>query len=226
VKQAPAPSPNAKPKAAPEDATNKVTPAKIPTAIQHGVVVKFDNERAFGFIRPDSAQGAVDQDVFVHVRNVEGRKNLHPGQRVSYRLTRTDKGLAAIDVHPGSVLGIPYLRFLLIGVGSAILLLIGLAFALDKPTSLALWLVLWVAALSIATFGVYGWDKSQAKAGGTRVPEVVLHLLDALGGSPGGFIAMRVFHHKTSKRDFQVIYWLTVAVQVSVIAWWILNQQF
>jgi uncharacterized membrane protein YsdA (DUF1294 family)/cold shock CspA family protein len=194
--------------------------------VQHGVVVKFEADRGFGFIRPDSAHGAVDQDVFVHVRNVEGRKQLHPGQRVSFRMTRTDKGLAAIDVHPGSVLGIPYLRFLLIGIGSAVLLLIGLAFALDRPASLALWLVLWVAALSIATFGVYGWDKAQAKGDGTRVPEVILHLLDALGGSPGGFIAMRVFHHKTSKRDFQAIFWITVAVQAGVLVWWLLNQQF
>jgi uncharacterized membrane protein YsdA (DUF1294 family) len=37
---------------------------------------------------------------------------------------------------------------------------------------------------------------------------------------------MRVFHHKTSKRDFQAIFWLTVAVQVGVLVWWVLNRQF
>jgi uncharacterized membrane protein YsdA (DUF1294 family)/cold shock CspA family protein len=189
----------------------------IPSTEQHGVVVKWDADHGYGFIRPDGAKGTNDQDVFVHVRNVEGRRALTPGQGASYHLTRTDKGLAAINVRPGSVLGTPYLKFTLIGIGSALLLLVGLAFALDRPTSLALWLVMWVAALSIAAFGVYGYDKSQAQRGGGRVPEVVLWLLTALGGSPGAYIAMRVFHHKTSKTSFQIVFWAIVAVQVALI---------
>ena len=191
--------------------------AAIPSTEQHGVVVKWDAEKGYGFIRPDGAKGTTDQDVFVHVRNVEGRRDLTPGQGASYHLTRTDKGLAAINVRPGSVLGTPYLKFTLIGIGSALLLLLGLAFALDRPTSLALWLVLWVLALSIAAFGVYGYDKGQAQRGGGRVPEVVLWLLAALGGSPGAFIAMRVFHHKTSKNSFQIVFWVIVAAQVALI---------
>ena len=190
----------------------------VPSTEQHGVVVKWDAEKGYGFIRPDGAKGTTDQDVFVHVRNVEGRRDLTPGQGASYHLTRTDKGLAAINVRPGSVLGTPYLKYTLIGIGSALLLLLGLAFGLDRPTSLALWLVLWVLALSIAAFGVYGYDKGQAQRGGGRVPEVVLWLLAALGGSPGAFIAMRVFHHKTSKTSFQIVFWVIVAVQVGLIA--------
>ena len=155
--------------------------------------------------------------MFVHVRNVEGHKNLHPGQRVSYHLTRTDKGPAAINVQAGSVLGIPYLKYSLIGLGAALLLLFGLAAALDRPASLALWLVMWVAALSLITFGIYGYDKAQAQNNGPRVPEVVLLLLGLLGGTPGAFIAMRIFHHKTSKQSFQTIFWLTVAVQLVVL---------
>ena len=105
----------------------KETQEKIPSGQQRGVVVMFDAERAFGFIRPDGAKEGEDKDVFVHVRNVEGHKNLHPGQRVSYHLTRTDKGPAAINVQAGSVLGIPYLKYSLIGLGTALLLLFGLA---------------------------------------------------------------------------------------------------
>jgi CspA family cold shock protein len=76
--------------------------AAIPSTEQHGVVVKWDAEKGYGFIRPDGTKGTTDQDVFVHVRNVEGRRNLTPGQGASYHLTRTDKGLAAINVRPGS----------------------------------------------------------------------------------------------------------------------------
>lgn len=196
---------------------------KAPSGQQYGVVVMFDADRGFGFIRPAGARGATDQDVYVHVRNVEGRKNLHAGQRVRYHLTRTSKGLAAIQVQAGSVFGIPYLRFTLIGIGSALLLLFGLATALDRPASLALWVALWAGALSLATFGLYGWDKASAQAGHLRVPEVVLHLLGALGGTPGAFVAMRLFRHKTSQPRFQAIFWIIVAAQLGVLAWWVLN---
>jgi uncharacterized membrane protein YsdA (DUF1294 family)/cold shock CspA family protein len=190
---------------------------KIPSGQQRGVVVMFDSERAFGFIRPDGAKEGEQKDVFVHVRNVEGHKNLHPGQRVSYHVTRTDKGPAAINVQAGSVLGIPYLKYSLIGLGTALLLLFGLASAMNRPSSFALWLVMWVGALSLVTFGIYGYDKAQAQNNGPRVPEAVLHLLGLLGGTPGAFIAMRMFHHKTSKQSFQTIFWLTVAVQLVVL---------
>lgn len=208
-----------------EPETPQRTPvAKVPSAPQQGVVVKFDADRGFGFIRPDSAHGATDQDVFVHLRNIEGRHNLHPGQRVRFQLTRTNRGLAAINVQAGSVLSIPYLKFLLIGLGSALVLLFGLAFALNgRASSLALWIGMWVVALSLTTFGVYGWDKAQSKTTNTRVPEVVLHLLGALGGTPGAFAGMRVFHHKVSQRDFQAIFWLTVAIQLGALIWWLLS---
>ena len=195
----------------------KETQEKIPSGQQRGVVVMFDAERAFGFIRPDGAKEGEEKDVFVHIRNVEGHKNLHPGQRVSYHLTRTDKGPAAINVQAGSVLSIPYLKYTLIGLGTALLLLLGLATAVSRPTSFALWLVMWVAALSLVTFGIYGYDKAEAQGGGPRVPEAVLHLLGLLGGTPGAFIAMRMFHHKTSKQSFQTVFWLTVAVQLVVL---------
>ena len=122
------------------------------------------------------------------------------------------------------MLGTPYLKYSLIGLGTALLLLFGLATALDRPTSFALWLVMWVGVLSLVTFGVYGYDKAQAQGGGPRVPEAVLHLLGLLGGTPGAFIAMRMFHHKTSKLSFQTIFWLTVAVQLGVRMGWLLNR--
>ena len=146
-----------------------------------------------------------------------GTRTCTQGRRVSYHLTRTDKGPAAINVQAGSVLGIPYLKYSLIGLGTALLLLFGLASAMNRPTSFALWLVMWVGALSLVTFGIYGYDKAQAQSGGPRVPEVVLHLLGLLGGTPGAFIAMRMFHHKTSKQSFQTVFWLTVAVQLVVL---------
>lgn len=202
----------------------KGTQDKIPGGPQRGVVVMFDAERGFGFIRPDGVKEGEGKDVFVHVRNVVGRKTLHAGQRASYYVTRTDKGPAAINVQAGSVLGTPYLKYSLIGLGAALMLLMGLATALSRPSSLILWLAMWVGALSLVTFSIYGYDKAQAQGGGPRVPEVVLHLLGALGGTPGAFVARRLFRHKTSKQPFGTIFFLIAAAQFGVLAWWLLNR--
>jgi uncharacterized membrane protein YsdA (DUF1294 family)/cold shock CspA family protein len=190
---------------------------------QHGVVVKYDADRGFGFIRPDNTPDGSNRDIFVHVSEVEGRRNLHPGQRVSYRVTQTEKGLAAVAVRPGSVLGTPYLLFGLIGLGLAAVVLVGLILVLDQQQPPAVLIAVWIVALSIAAFIIYGFDKSQAQRGGLRVPEAILHLLSLLGGSPGAFVAMRVFHHKTNKRSFQAVFWLIVAVQLAILAYLLLR---
>ena len=75
----------------------------------------------------------------------------------------------------------------------------------------------WIIAVSIASFITYGYDKSIAGRGVTRVPEIVLHLLTALGGTGGSFLGMQIFRHKTQKRSFRLIFWAIVAVQIVVI---------
>jgi len=78
-------------------------------------------------------------------------------------------------------------------------------------------LLAWISGVSIAAFGTYGYDKSIAGRGITRVPEVVLHLLTALGGTIGSFAAMQIFRHKTQKKPFLMVFWAIVAVQIVVI---------
>ena len=58
-------------------------------------------------------------------------------------------------------------------------------------------LLVWLAAINLVTFAVYGIDKAKAKRGTWRVPEKTLFLLPLLGGSVGALLGMRVFHHKT-----------------------------
>ncbi len=205
------------PKAAPPSPLEK-----LPTGEQKGFIVMVNPKEGYGFIRPDANRNVEGKDVHFALRQVEGHKNVRQGQAVSYYVTRSDKGATAIKVRPGSALSIPYLKFLLIGVVSALLLLGGLLIVLKQPQSLPLWIALWVAAFSIATYGVYAYDKAQAQSSGLRVPEAVLHLLGALGGTPGAFVAMRTVRHKTKKAQFQVIFWLIVAAQVGFLIWLLL----
>ncbi len=63
-----------------------------------GTVKWFDNKKGFGFIEPDDA----GEDVFVHYSalSMEGFKTLQEGQRVSFEIEDSDKGLRAADVQP------------------------------------------------------------------------------------------------------------------------------
>jgi uncharacterized membrane protein YsdA (DUF1294 family) len=80
-----------------------------------------------------------------------------------------------------------------------------------------------VAALylgaSAAAFVVYGLDKTAARANARRTPEVTLHLIALVGGWPGALVAQRVFHHKSRKLSFQVVFWATVALNCAALVW-------
>lgn len=63
---------------------------------------------------------------------------------------------------------------------------------------------IYLAAVNLLLFAVMGADKSRAKRHARRVPEATLFFLAVMGGSLGGVIGMRVFHHKTLHRSFRV----------------------
>lgn len=82
-------------------------------------------------------------------------------------------------------------------------------------------------AVGFCAFAMYGWDKRAARLDRSRVPERRLHLINLLGGWPGGLIGSRVFRHKTRKVRFRVVFWLTGLphfVGWGVWAWWALSR--
>jgi uncharacterized membrane protein YsdA (DUF1294 family) len=91
--------------------------------------------------------------------------------------------------------------------------------AIGRPAYLGPCLIAWLVGVTVTTFFYYGYDKRQARVGGRRVPELVLHLLAALGGSAGAYAGMRVFRHKTVKGRFRLLFWFIVAAQAALLAW-------
>jgi len=73
--------------------------------------------------------------------------------------------------------------------------------------------------LSLAGFALYLHDKRAARSGAMRTRERTLHVVDLLGGWPGGLLAQDRFRHKTGKASFQVMFWTTVAVNCAVLGW-------
>ncbi|MDH0745093.1 DUF1294 domain-containing protein [Pseudomonas sp. GD03842] len=64
--------------------------------------------------------------------------------------------------------------------------------------------------MSLLAFGLYGYDKQQARRQGHRIAEKWLHSVELLGGWPGALVAQQVFRHKTRKFSFQWVFWLIV----------------
>ena len=80
-------------------------------------------------------------------------------------------------------------------------------------------LLVWLAAVNVVTFAVYGIDKAKAKRGAWRVPERTLFLLPLLGGSLGALLGMRVFHHKTKHWYFVWGIPLILLAQIALAVW-------
>jgi uncharacterized membrane protein YsdA (DUF1294 family) len=68
----------------------------------------------------------------------------------------------------------------------------------------------WFGVMSVATLAVYGVDKRRAKQEGDRISEKTLHILSLLGGWPGAIAGQKLFRHKTIKKSFRLVFWLTV----------------
>ena len=92
---------------------------------------------------------------------------------------------------------------------------LGGALSLYVKGSSGLPLLAYVVASGLA-FGVYGYDKRQAKAGEWRIPEKALHAIELLGGWPGALLAQQVFRRKTRKLSYQLWFWLIVVAHQAV----------
>lgn len=81
------------------------------------------------------------------------------------------------------------------------------------------WVASLYAVLSLITFFAYWKDKAAAQAGRWRTPESTLHSLALLGGWPGAIFAQQWLRHKSSKAQFQAIFWCTVMLNVAAFVW-------
>lgn len=79
-------------------------------------------------------------------------------------------------------------------------------------------LIIYLIAINVVTFFVYGIDKLKAKRSRWRISEAALLLLAALGGSIGAWLGMKVWHHKTMHKKFRYGIPLIFILQVAIVA--------
>lgn len=78
-------------------------------------------------------------------------------------------------------------------------------------------IIAWLVAVNITAMLAYGYDKSIAGSGRTRIPERLLLALAYAGGSLGALLGMRIFHHKTRKSSFQLRFWIILIIQAGLL---------
>ena len=72
-------------------------------------------------------------------------------------------------------------------------------------------------AISLLCFFAYGLDKYLAKKGAWRLAEKYLHFSSLIGGWPGALIGQEIFHHKTQKKSFRLLFCITLLINVVVL---------
>ena len=181
-----------------------------------GKITTWKDNQGFGFITPNGG----GKDVFIHFKSITNSRRRPTGNElVSYQVSTDAKGrLNATEVNYA---GDFKEKSLTIGKSAypiyftlIYLTLMCLAVFLE---TLPLFVIVIYSINSLLTFILYWSDKRAAENGTQRTPESTLQLLSLVGGWPGGLFAQRIFRHKSTKKSFQFVYWLTVFFNIAVL---------
>ncbi len=77
--------------------------------------------------------------------------------------------------------------------------------------------LLYLFAVNLVTFFIYGIDKFKSKQARWRVPEATLLWLAAVGGSIGAWLGMKLWHHKTLHKKFRYGIPLILIAQIAIV---------
>ncbi len=188
---------------------------------QQGKLIDWYDERGYGFV----VRHGDTKKVFVHISEFEpGQRRPVGGDALIYDVVPGKGGsLAAINIvlpetiHAKAGEGALAHRrdtqaYVIAATALAIL---GLLSVMGKLSWFAL---AWYWLASGIAFLTYASDKRAAVARRRRIPEDQLHAVALLGGWPGALAAQRTFRHKSEKRAFRAVFWVTVVVNIGVLA--------
>lgn len=180
-----------------------------------GKVTNWKDDQGFGFVTPNGG----GQKAFVHISAFSKRSN-RPVENdlITYELATDETGrFYAKDIRfVGEVSPLNFARkarwFLTIVSFCVLLYVVTIS---QQPALI----VKVYTIVALVTFVVYALDKAAAKSDRWRTPESTLHVLALVGGWPGAMLAQTLLRHKSVKREFRLIFWITVVVNLLVLGW-------
>jgi len=78
-------------------------------------------------------------------------------------------------------------------------------------------ILIYLIAINVVAFFLYGIDKWKAKRSKWRISEATLLGLAVIGGSVGAWLGMKVWHHKTMHKKFKYGIPLILVAQIVII---------
>ena len=196
---------------------------------QAGRISNWNDDKGFGFVTPHdggprafvhvkafqvSARRPVDGDLISYdtAADAKGRLNATAVRFAGQRIVTPTKAPARKAKQRT-----PPMRMPRIPLGAGFLLAAIVLMVMGKvPAALSLLYLL----MSCVTFIAYVLDKDAAgKPRRQRTPEATLHMMDFLGGWPGGLIAQQMSRHKTAKPSFQAGFWISVVSNLVLAGW-------
>lgn len=183
-----------------------------------GKITNWNDDKGFGFINPNGG----GNQVFVHIKSFTNQQKRPCGDEiVTYELKVDAKGRAQAENVafvgervPSNISPERHNTSLILAV--TFLAFVAASTFVGKLPLTVLWLYLVGSAV---TFLAYALDKSAAKNGQWRTQEGTLHLFALVGGWPGALAAQRLLRHKSKKQSFQIVFWVTVILNCSALAW-------
>jgi len=183
-----------------------------------GKLITWNAEKAYGFIAPN---GGGDR-VFIHKKAFSNRNRVpKTNDLITFCLTRDQQGryCAVKASYSGETFKPTQAQNASNFSMTLSCMFIGLLLVALVMEYIPKSIVFFYLGVSIFTYFVYAMDKSKAKRGVWRTPESTLHILAFVGGWPGAAIAQQTLRHKSKKRKFRSVFWLTVIVNCSALAW-------
>jgi uncharacterized membrane protein YsdA (DUF1294 family)/cold shock CspA family protein len=183
-----------------------------------GRLKSWNDDRGFGFIDP--MQGG--PEIFVHIKAFRHRNGRpHVDQFLSFEVELGPQGKnRAKNVELVGRTTTPRKRHResstprgthkLVAIPGFVVLYLVVSFFWEPPLVLAAIYL----GVSVVTFIAYALDKSAARRDARRTPEGTLHMLALAGGWPGALLAQQSLRHKSSKTEFQTVFWCTVILNI------------
>jgi uncharacterized membrane protein YsdA (DUF1294 family)/cold shock CspA family protein len=179
--------------------------------IKKGKITSWNDDKGYGFITPNSGES----QVFAHIKAFKYLDRRPEVNRlVTFIMSTYKQGrICASEV---IMLAAPVLekanqgnKGLSIVFAGLFLVFVAICCLFGRVPSLA---SVFYLTMSLITYIFYACDKSAAQKGAWRTPESTLHLLAMFGGWPGAIVAQQKLRHKSIKRSFLAVFWVTVAL--------------
>ena len=107
--------------------------------------------------------------------------------------------------------------FLRKGIISLVLTFLSFLLYFSINGKFPLYIIVFYGTISVITYFSYSVDKSKAITKEYRTSEKLLHFLSLIGGWMGAIIAQQRFRHKNKKISFQIVFWITVIFNISIL---------